>query len=57
MRAEQQWHYDDLVASTALFKPLADDRLRLASAVSRRESGIDVSRIDQIESGGDKGVQ
>src|SRR5437899_3032382 len=48
---------DYLVASAALLEPLANDGFRFPTAIARRESGISVSSVDQIESGGDESIE
>ena len=48
---------DDLVASATLLEPLADDRFRFTTMIARRESGINVSSVDEIKSGGDESIE
>src|SRR5438270_7391963 len=48
---------DDFVASATLFEPLADDSFRFPTAIAWRESGISVSSVDQIKSGGDESIE
>src|SRR5712671_487425 len=48
---------DDLVASVTLLEPFADDRFRFTTTIARRESGINVSSVDQIKSGGDERIE
>src|SRR5207247_2071357 len=48
---------DDLAASATLLESLADDRFRFTTTIARRESGINVSSVDQIKSGGDESIE
>src|SRR5215211_3857765 len=48
---------DYLVASATLLEPLADDGFRFTTTIARREPGISVSSIDEIESGGDESIE
>ena len=48
---------DDFVASATLLEPLADDSFRFTTTIARRESGISVSSVDQIKSGGDESIE
>ena len=48
---------DDFVASATLLEPLADDRFRFTTTIARRKSGISVSRVDEIKSGGDESIE
>ena len=40
-----------------LLEPLADDSFRFTTTIARRESGISVSSVDQIKSGGDESIE
>src|SRR3954451_22270424 len=48
---------DDFIASAALLEPLADDRFRFTTTIAGRESGINVSSVDQIKSSGDESIE
>src|SRR5204862_6924911 len=48
---------EDFVASDALLEPLADINFRFTTTIARRESGITVSSVDQIKSGGDESIE
>ena len=48
---------DDIVTSATLLEPVPDDGLGFTAPISRRKPGIDVGGVDQIESGGDEGVE
>src|SRR5262249_17767616 len=48
---------DDLVASATLLEPFADDHFRFATTIARRKLGIDVSRVDQVKSGGYESIK
>lgn len=49
---------DGLVARPAgLFQPFADDRFGFAALIARRPGGVDISRIDGVEPGIEKGVE
>src|SRR6476660_5676285 len=48
---------DDLIASATLLEPLADDSFRFTTMIARRESGINVSSVDEIESGGNESIE
>src|ERR1019366_10734431 len=48
---------DHLVAVTARLHPGADYRLGLTARVAGNPAGIDVRRVDTVETGADEGVQ
>ena len=48
---------DDFIASATLLEPLADDSFRFPAVIARRESGISVSSVDEIKSGGDESIE
>ncbi|MCY1224079.1 hypothetical protein D9M72_362230 [compost metagenome] len=49
---------DGLVARPArLLQPFADDRFGFAAVIARRPGGVDISRIDGVEPGIEKGVE
>src|ERR1044072_1547025 len=48
---------DDPVASATLLEPGADDGFRFTATIARRESGVNISGVDEIKSSGDESIK